>query len=165
MKEQNQELIIILPEGMENMPVRVTCDNNAIGITINVFNSYGTKRSCSESEGFHTAIFHQDRYEHILMKEILWFEADGSYCHLYTENGKKITLSYPLSQIQKVLPERVFIRIHRSYLVNIDHIKYIVGKSIVVGDKFLKIGKEYRNSVLDRFVFIGIRRRPDKEAK
>lgn len=165
MNQQNQELVIILPEEMKNIPVRIICGESAVGITVKVINPSQTDKRCPESEGLHTAIYHQDRYEHVPMKDILWIEANGSYCHVHTANGKKITLSYPLNHIQKALPESTFIRIHRSYLVNIDHIKYIVGKSVVVGDKFLKIGKEYHNKVLDRFIFLGVRHRPDNLVK
>lgn len=165
MKQQNQELVIILPEGMENMPVRVVCDDRSTGITVRLISQPPNETTCPESEKLHTAIYHQDRYEHVPMNEIQWIEANGSYCHVYTVKNKKITLSYPLRQIQEGLPGHAFIRIHRSYLVNIDHIRYIVGNSVVVGNKFLKIGKEYRKELLDRFIFLGVRHKPENEVK
>lgn len=66
-------------------------------------------------------------------------------------------VSFPLGHVQKSLPERIFMRIHRSFLVNINQIKYISGNCVVVNGTYLKIGKEYRKKVLSRFVFLGVR--------
>lgn len=147
---------------MENIPVKVVHDDKTAEITVKIMGQSQNGKTCIESEKLHTAIYHQDRYEHIPMTDIQWIEANGSYCHVYTTKNKRITLSYPLKQIQDVLPSHVFIRIHRSYLINIDHIKCIVGQSVMVGDKFFKIGKEYQKDLLDRFIFLGVRHKPQK---
>lgn len=53
--------------------------------------------------------------------ELIRIEADGDYVKIVSEKGsyaKKKTLSY----YEKLLPQPLFIRVHRSYLVNVDHI-------------------------------------------
>lgn len=165
MEQLNQELVIILPEGMENMPVRVVCNDKTTEVMVRIINRPVNKTTCLESGKLHTAIYHQDRYEHVPMNEIQWVEANGSYCNVYTVKDRKITLSYPLKQIQDALPGHVFIRIHRSYLVNIDHIRYIAGNCVVVGSKFLKIGREYHKDLLEKFVFLGVRHKPKNKIK
>lgn len=160
MEQINQELVIILPERMENMKVRIISDEKEQGLSIKVVNQTADSDTCCESRNLHTAIYRQDRYEHIPMNEILWIEANGSYCHVHTAQSKVITLSYPLKCVQEALPTNAFVRIHRSYLVNIDHVRYIVGNGIVIGNEFLKIGKEYRKEVIGRFIFLGVRNKP-----
>lgn len=159
----NQELVIILPEGMEDMPIRIICDERELGLSVKVINQSVNYGAYPESSKLHAAVYYQDRYEHLSMSEILWIEANGSYCHIHTAAHKRITLSYPLKHIQEALPTHAFIRIHRSFLVNIDHIRYIVGNSIAIGNKILKIGKEYRKEVLNRFIFLGVRNKPEEK--
>lgn len=161
MKQTNQELVIILPECMENMSVRIIYNENEAGLSAKVITRQANNETHRETMDLHTAIYHQDRYEHLPMYEILWIEANGSYCHIHTANNKKITLSYSLKCIQEALPAHAFIRIHRSYLVNIDHIRHIIGNSVAVGNKILKIGKSYRKEALERFIFLGIRHKPE----
>lgn len=159
MKETSQELIIVLPESMKDLPVRIICDEQETGLTVKVIGQPASQTR--EIESLHAVVYRQDRYEHLLMNEILWIEANGSYCHIHTANDRKITLSYPLKCIQEALPGGFFIRIHRSFLVNLEHVRYIIGNCVVVGKQMLKIGKEYRKEVLDRFIFLGVRNKPE----
>ncbi len=161
MKQANQELVIILPECMENMSVRIIHDEKETGLSVKVISLSTHSGTYMETGRLHTAVYQQDRYEHLPMSEILWIEADGNYCHIHTVSHKKITLSYPLKCIQAVLPSHAFIRIHRSYLVNIDHVRCIIGNSVALGNKMLKIGKGYRREVLSRFIFLGIRQKSE----
>ena len=55
-------------------------------------------------------------------EEILYCEAEGSYCTVFLENGKKMLLSQNLKQLESILPEYVFYRIHNSYVVNLHKI-------------------------------------------
>lgn len=159
MKETSQELVIVLPECMKELPIRVVCDEQEAGLTVKVIGQSASQTR--EMETLHVVIYRQDRYEHLLMNEILWIEANGSYCHIHTADNRKITLSYPLKCIQEALPGGFFIRIHRSFLVNLEHVRYIIGNCVVVGKQMLKIGKEYRKEVLDRFIFLGVRNKPE----
>lgn len=55
--------------------------------------------------------------------EIVRFEAEGSYCYIFTADGKKATVSRTLSDFEKSLPAGVFCRVHRSSLINLDLVK------------------------------------------
>lgn len=60
--------------------------------------------------------------EYIDPKEIICIEADGSYCKLTLLEKRSKTLSRPLKYIEDQLPREQFLRIHRSYLININYI-------------------------------------------
>lgn len=60
--------------------------------------------------------------EYIDPKEIVCIEADGSYCRLFFIEKRRKTLSRPLRFIEDQLPKDQFLRIHRSYLININYI-------------------------------------------
>lgn len=55
-------------------------------------------------------------------EEISYCEAERSYCTVFFENGKKMLLSQNLKQLESILPEYVFYRIHNSYIVNLHKI-------------------------------------------
>lgn len=53
--------------------------------------------------------------------DVLYCCSDGAYTNIYLENGKKITVSKNLKAIQTKLKDALFIRIHASHLINLDH--------------------------------------------
>ncbi|MBM6866513.1 LytTR family transcriptional regulator [Bacteroides caecigallinarum] len=161
MKQSNQELVIILPESMENIPVKIIRSELVEEFMVKFIHIPSVVDTETENGNYHVAIFNHDYYEHISMKDITWIEALGSYCQVNTTVKRKFTLSFPLGHIQKSLPAHIFIRINRSYLVNINHIKHIRGNSVMIDGIYLKIGKSYRKQVLDRFVFLGVRNKPE----
>ncbi len=71
------------------------------------------------------------------VKDILYCESDNNYTRFYMANGMQHLALKPLREIQEILEERDFVRIHRQYLVNIDRIKKFVrgaGNYLVMDD-------------------------------
>ncbi|PCI94844.1 MAG: DNA-binding response regulator [Flavobacteriales bacterium] len=59
----------------------------------------------------------------IKITDILRFQSDGSYTYMYTVGKTKPTLiSKPIGDYQEMLTNEQFIRIHRSHLVNLQHV-------------------------------------------
>lgn len=156
MKQANQELVIILPEGMENVPIRIVRDEKVDELNI-LITSSEVKRFHPSTEKRHALIWHKNEYKHVPLDEIMWIEANSSYCDIHATGERKFTLSFPLARIEERLPKEQFIRIQRSYLVNINHVKSLIGHSLIVGKQMLKIGESYKDKALDVFIFLGIR--------
>ena len=60
----------------------------------------------------------------ILIPEILYIQADGDYVHIVTLSGKymkELTMKY----LNESLPAALFVRVHRSYIVNVEAISRI----------------------------------------
>ena len=55
-------------------------------------------------------------------KDIMFCLADSNYTHIHLAGGKKFLASKTLSDIESMLPESKFIRIHKSHLVNLQHV-------------------------------------------
>ncbi len=66
--------------------------------------------------------------------EIIRCEADGNYTHFYLTNEKHIIASRPLGHYGSLLPDNIFIRCHKSSLVNRNYIKTIYDKQISLAD-------------------------------
>lgn len=55
-------------------------------------------------------------------EEIIYCQSESNYTHIFTIS-KNFLVSKTLKYIQELLPEKDFLRIHHSYLVNLAHIK------------------------------------------
>jgi two-component system, LytTR family, response regulator len=53
------------------------------------------------------------------------FQADGAYTRIYLEDGKSYMSSYNIKQFQEQLDPSLFMRVHRSHLINLEKIKYV----------------------------------------
>jgi two-component system, LytTR family, response regulator len=63
------------------------------------------------------------------LEEILYCEAQRSYTIFHLANNKSIVISKPLFDYDKLLSDTIFLRIHKSFLINLLHVKeYIRGE-------------------------------------
>lgn len=79
--------------------------------------------------------------------DILFIEALDDYIKIHLKDQSKITTRLTLKNVQDKLPVSHFVRVHRSYLVSINHIKSIVNKSIKIEDYIIPIGEKYKEEV------------------
>lgn len=67
------------------------------------------------------------------LQEILYCEASGSYTHFHFVNQQTVCSAKPIHEYEEMLADSGFMRIHKSYLVNLLHIKeYIRGEGGMV---------------------------------
>jgi len=62
----------------------------------------------------------------ILPEEILYCKSDGNYTEIYFKNRKREVLSKKLKDIEAIINNTLFCRVHNSYVVNINYIKEFV---------------------------------------
>jgi len=82
------------------------------------------------------------------LEDILFFEGYDNYVLMYTKDKKHI-LSRTLKSIVDQMNPRLFVRVHRSYIVHVQHIDTIQSKTLYVGKHKLKIGDTYYGGLLD----------------
>ncbi len=83
----------------------------------------------------------------INLPDILCIEAMDNYVRFCAE--KKYTLSLmSLKSVQSLLQGTEFIRIHKSYIVNLAHVVSFTKEHVCTGDKHLPIGKTYLEGFL-----------------
>lgn len=81
------------------------------------------KQSVSSNEEFNS-FFVKNKGELIKIEldDILYLEAFDNYCNLYTSNQKHL-ISHTLKSVEEKLPQQQFIRVHRSFVINVTKIK------------------------------------------
>ncbi len=82
----------------------------------------------------------------INFKDLIYMEGQKSYVSLYT-SSERITALLTMKELESVLPEDQFIRIHKSYIVSINAINSLDGNMLGIGKYKLPIGKSYKKSV------------------
>lgn len=82
--------------------------------------------------------------------DILYVQSDWNYVHVCTSEKKYMVLS-TMKGIQNELASYNFVRIHKSYLMNLDHFKSIEGNLIELNDGTkLQVSRNYKQNFLDR---------------
>jgi two-component system LytT family response regulator len=57
-----------------------------------------------------------------LINDIIYVEGEGSYTKLYLANAKEVIITRRIKDFEKCLAGKGFLRVHKSYLVNVSHI-------------------------------------------
>ncbi|WP_339697271.1 LytTR family DNA-binding domain-containing protein [uncultured Marixanthomonas sp.] len=78
----------------------------------------------------------------ILPTDILYIESDSEYVHYYLENGKKLIANQSLSKLMVTLP-KVFLRVHRSYIVNGQKVSGLKGRKLLIKDVKIPVSDSY----------------------
>lgn len=71
------------------------------------------------------------------LNEIIRFEGEDNYTHIFTKNKEKITVSKTIKSYEDLLNEQGFYRIHKKYLINIQYLqKFVKGDNgyVVLSD-------------------------------
>ena len=89
------------------------------------------------------------KIEKITMTEVEYIEAMANYVIIHTRLKKFITY-LTFSGIEKQLPPKLFVRIHKSFLVAISSILTIDGNEIVTSNARLLLSKQHREEVMQR---------------
>jgi DNA-binding LytR/AlgR family response regulator len=95
----------------------------------------------------------RNRLEKLMLRDILWIEASDIYCQVATASGKHL-LNASLKLIEERFPPQKFIRVHRSYIVQIDRIDALEEDDLLIGDQKIPIGKTYREKLMSRLSFL-----------
>lgn len=126
-----REILKTQPAGYITKPVKKSDLFASIGVVL----ENGRKK-----EGNTISI--KDGYSTILIDEgsILYVEAEGNYLNIICEN-KKYVARQSMDSFQEELNKDMFYKIHRSYLINIDHITKYSRKEVQIGEVRLPVSR------------------------
>jgi DNA-binding LytR/AlgR family response regulator len=83
------------------------------------------------------------------LDDILWIMSLKDYIQIFTKDAKYIT-QLPIGEMERHLPENRFLRIHRSYIVNLNKVTAYTGQDVEINEMELPIGSSYKNMVISR---------------
>lgn len=113
------------------------------------------RASTSKSTGDYFFVKTNRKMVKVNYSDLLFVESFGEYVKLYTQNDVLLALQ-TTSFMEETLPATDFIRIHRSYIVNINRIKEVEGNMVRVDEHTLSISKRMRDAFMSKLSAKGI---------
>ncbi|MGB5437540.1 MAG: response regulator [Maribacter sp.] len=94
-------------------------------------------------------IRHKGHMNKLLLADILYIEADRNYCMIVTTSNQYL-LATTLKTMEEKLPASMFIRVHRSYMVNISKLDVVADGHLEINRKVIPMGKSHKEPLLNR---------------
>ena len=83
----------------------------------------------------------------VKISNIVYLESEGEYVRMHLDDGTTITTLFRLKNMEAALPSDMFMRVHRSYIVNLRCIKgYVRGRVFLSDTEYVPIGENYKES-------------------
>lgn len=96
----------------------------------------------------------RDSIKLVKLEEIIYCEADASYTTLYINSGEKHYISKPIKHYENILDDKMFIRIHDKYIINLlffdSYIKGRGGNVMLKGDIMLPVSVRKKEVLLSK---------------
>lgn len=89
-------------------------------------------------------------FERVPFREILFLKADSNYCSVYTKSDRFV-YSVGLNKIEEQLPIKRFMRVHRSYVININSVEGFEGNTLFIKNEKIPVSKAHKDEVFKHF--------------
>ncbi len=96
-------------------------------------------------------LFVKSDYKLLMVKfdEVLYVEGEKDYVKFYLENSPQPVQSLMnMKKLEEMLPKNEFMRVHRSYIVNLNKVSMIDRMRFIIGNNAIPISESYKNMVL-----------------
>jgi two-component system, LytTR family, response regulator len=101
------------------------------------------------------AVHHHGGVVFLELKHIVYCESDSNYTKVVLADGKQYLLTKTLREVQEFLEERNFLRVHRQYLINLDHISMFMkgeGNYLMMSNEVsIPVSKNQKSRLFQRF--------------
>lgn len=121
----------------------------------NIMNEHWDKIENGHYSFYKDVIFVKNdyKYQKISISDVLWVEADRSYCKLVTTK-EQFLLSINLNTFDKLIESPSIVRVHRSFMINIDKIDSFEGNCLYIKDNTIPIGAKFKHQLIKVFPYI-----------
>jgi DNA-binding LytR/AlgR family response regulator len=89
----------------------------------------------------------------IMLKDILYVEAYGDYVSIITDKDRFV-IHATMKGIEGKLPKDQFLRVHRSFKIQIEKISAMEDTLLVIGKKLIPIGESFRADLISHLKFL-----------
>lgn len=107
----------------------------------------------SGKDGF---VFIRDSYtiKRIKIDDILYFEANRSYVEIHMSSNHIYSIHSSITSLEQKLPPSFFLRVHRSYIVNLGKIDKMEGKTLIINEETVPIADAYKANLNERMIIL-----------
>jgi len=90
-------------------------------------------------------------FEKVYFNDVLYVEAMQNYCLLHTSDRKLISY-ITLRGLEQKLPKNIFLKVHKSFIVNVDKITALDGNDLFIDKASIPISRSLKDEVMNRVV-------------
>ncbi len=84
----------------------------------------------------------------VFLDEMLYVESLKDYIKIYRLNEKPLLVKQSISTMEAMLPQHLFLRIHRSFIISINKVTAFTNHDVEVGSIEIPIGRQYNGRLL-----------------
>jgi DNA-binding LytR/AlgR family response regulator len=108
-----------------------------------------------QSETSLNSLFIKDKgvYKKVLLEDVLYLKSEHVYTELFLKNNRNQLIRTSLNSIINKLNSN-FIRVHRSYVINIKFLDEINSTSLKINGNIIPIGNTYKNDLFNKLNLI-----------
>ncbi|MFR9603002.1 MAG: LytTR family DNA-binding domain-containing protein [Rikenellaceae bacterium] len=116
-----------------------------------VNNRYFNRSAAEQTDREYTFVRSGNRTVRINFSEILYIESQREYLDINLEKGEVVTIHGSLASVLEKLPCDTFIKVHRSFIVNLEKVTLLERNTIIFGKQHIPINEQARKAV-QRFI-------------
>lgn len=106
-----------------------------------------TEAEPTDSDDEHISIRADHKVSLIKVRDIIYIESAGEYVRLHLADGTRIMTLFRIKNIETTLPSDMFMRVHRSYIVNLKCVTgYARGRIFLNNSEYVPIGENYKEN-------------------
>ena len=143
---KKMKIVVTVPKEMEGLSVEMVIDENIKELMVQIVENNKVINTLCERKPMY--LFINDRKcEHIIqINSIKWIKGERQYCKIVLAK-RNILIAKSLSSIQQSLPDGQFVRIHKSYIVNMNYATVPKGNFLLVDGEPIPIGRGYKKNI------------------
>jgi two-component system LytT family response regulator len=135
--------------------------------------SYNHKLKILQQQSENLSIPTLEGFEMINLKEVLYLEAENTYTTFFLSDVKKIVATKNIGHYEEELYNDPFIRIHQSYIVNVNKVKRYIkadnGYVVLQNEKVIRVSRSQKEKLLVFFkmsrISNAVRKQPNTDSK
>lgn len=113
-----------------------------------VLTQHKVEQNTNQEEGDYIFVKSNLKKRKVFINDIKWVEALGDYIELVTEENKLVILS-TMKAFEKELPKNKFLRIHKSYIVNLSRINRFNSKNVEIETFQIPLSRNKKTQLTD----------------
>ena len=108
-------------------------------------------RSQAENDKLQEFIFIRDSntVKRVRLADILFLEAQGDYVKVVAE-GNVYQIHSSLKSVEDKVPKSIFLRVHRSFIINLSKVDTVEGNTLIIDKKFVPVSDAYKATLNKR---------------
>ncbi|MBI3519150.1 MAG: response regulator transcription factor [Bacteroidetes bacterium] len=134
-------------------PVNLSRFMLAVSKAKELFDSKGQKVELNDKDKDYVFVRSNSVLTKIKINDITYIQALGDYVNIYTTDSR-YTVHITLKGMEEKLPVERFYRLHRSYLIALDHIDKVEEGTAFIGKHPVPIGEQYKKELLKKINLI-----------